>query len=156
MEVATKLKKEISRQLSAGTSLSKSAGMQLWRQASALGLARQASANRFAYGRQSSLDPNRREPDPGGSSGSTGSHLAVPENLDSTMQLLFMASRGDTEGVCWSLTNQLLENFSWWDSANFYILIYFYAAVVVKWTCWDSHTVIPISIYVNKLVAIKL
>ncbi|KAF3337853.1 dual specificity protein kinase shkC-like isoform X2 [Carex littledalei] len=99
MEVATKLKKEISRQLSAGTSLSKSAGMQLWRQASALGLTRQASANRFAYGRQSSLDPNRREPDPGGSSGSTGSHLSVPENLDSTMQLLFMASRGDTEGV---------------------------------------------------------
>lgn len=155
MEVATKLKKEISRQLSAGTSLSKSAGMQLWRQASALGLARQASANRFAYGRQSSLDPNRREPDPGGSSGSTGSHLSVPENLDSTMQLLFMASRGDTEGVCWSLTNELLESLSWWDSSNFYILIYFYTAVVVKWTCWDSHTVIPISIYVNKLVAIK-
>ncbi|KAJ1696494.1 hypothetical protein LUZ63_005006 [Rhynchospora breviuscula] len=99
MEVATKLKNGISRQLSAGASLSKAAGMQLWRQASALGLARQASANRFIYGRQSSLDPNRREPDPGGSTGSTGSQLSVPENLDSTMQLLFVASHGDIEGV---------------------------------------------------------
>ncbi|KAJ4790461.1 Integrin-linked protein kinase family [Rhynchospora pubera] len=99
MEVATKLKNGISRQLSAGASLSKAAGMQLWRQASALGLARQASANRFMYGRQSSLDPNRREPDPGGSTGSTGSQLSVPENLDSTMQLLFVASHGDIEGV---------------------------------------------------------
>ncbi|KAJ3696811.1 hypothetical protein LUZ61_000516 [Rhynchospora tenuis] len=99
MEVATKLKNGISRQLSAGASLSKAAGMQLWRQASALGLARQVSANRFTYGRQSSLDPNRREPDPGGSTGSTGSQLSVPENLDSTMQLLFMASHGELDGV---------------------------------------------------------
>jgi hypothetical protein len=99
MEVATKLKKGIARQLSAGASLSKAARMQLWRQASALGLARQVSTSRFAYGRQSSLDPNRCEPDPGDNA-STGSHLSVPENLDATMQLLFMASRGDTEGVC--------------------------------------------------------
>lgn len=112
MEVVTKLRRGFSRQLSAGTSLSKAAGMQLWRQASALGLARQMSASRFTYGRQSSLDPNRRGLDPGGSNGSTGSHLSVPENLDATMQLLFMASRGDTEGVCRPLTDQLLENLS--------------------------------------------
>ncbi|KAJ4972228.1 hypothetical protein NE237_005327 [Protea cynaroides] len=45
----------------------------------------------FSFGRQSSLDPQHRNSVPDG--------LAVPENLDSTMQLLFMASKGDDNGV---------------------------------------------------------
>lgn len=47
---------------------------------------------RFSFGRQSSLDPIRRSPD-------HDDALTVPENLDSTMQLLFMACRGDVRGV---------------------------------------------------------
>ncbi|KAJ3675367.1 hypothetical protein LUZ60_004409 [Juncus effusus] len=90
---ASKLKKGISRQFSAGASLTKATTLTLWRQASALALGHQVSAARFAFGRQSSLDPNL---DP---NGSTKSNLSVPENLDSTMQLLFMASKGDIEGV---------------------------------------------------------
>ncbi|CAK9168760.1 unnamed protein product [Ilex paraguariensis] len=46
---------------------------------------------RFSFGRQSSLDPIRRSP--------VNDDLSVPENLDSTMQLLFMACRGDVKGV---------------------------------------------------------
>jgi len=48
---------------------------------------------RFSFGRQSSMDPIRRGPlaeDDG---------LTVPENLDSTMQLLSMACKGDVKGV---------------------------------------------------------
>ncbi|KAB5548552.1 hypothetical protein DKX38_011958 [Salix brachista] len=48
---------------------------------------------RFSFGRQSSLDPIRRSPL------HDHAQLSVPENLDSTMQLLFMASRGDVKGV---------------------------------------------------------
>lgn len=51
---------------------------------------------RFHFGRQSSLDPNRRGP---GSGGSALDELTVPGNLDSTMLLLFMSSQGDTKGV---------------------------------------------------------
>ncbi|KAK4798858.1 hypothetical protein SAY86_024223 [Trapa natans] len=47
---------------------------------------------RFSFGRQSSLDPNTRCPD-------RDDNLKVPKNLDSTMQLLFMACRGDVRGV---------------------------------------------------------
>ncbi|CAI0413911.1 unnamed protein product, partial [Linum tenue] len=47
---------------------------------------------RFSFGRQSSLGPIRRSP-------IKEELLAVPENLDCTMQLLFMASRGDARGV---------------------------------------------------------
>ncbi|EHA8587690.1 putative Integrin-linked protein kinase 1 [Cocos nucifera] len=86
MEVVAKLKREISRQLSGG-SLRKSGRFSL-RQASLD--PRLGNASRFAFGRQSSLDPNRRSP---------VKELTVPENLDSTMQLLFMACRGDAMGV---------------------------------------------------------
>lgn len=52
----------------------------------------QRNTMRFSFGRQSSLDPIRRnevieEP------------LTVPENLDATMQLLFLACKGDVKGV---------------------------------------------------------
>lgn len=87
MDVVAKLKREISRKLSAG-SLGKSGRFSFRRQGS-LDL-RPGNASRFAFGRQSSLDPNRRSP---------LKELAVPENLDSTMQLLFMASRGDAKGI---------------------------------------------------------
>lgn len=53
---------------------------------------------RFSFGRQSSLDPIRRSP------ADDVDLLTVPENLDSTMQLLFMACQGDVEGV-----NELLD-----------------------------------------------
>lgn len=52
---------------------------------------RLSNASRFVFGRQSSLDPNHRSP--------VCDELAVPENLDSTMQLLFMACQGDGTGV---------------------------------------------------------
>lgn len=50
---------------------------------------------RFAFGRQSSLDPNRRRR----SRSPVNEGLGVPDNLDNTMQLLFMASQGDAKAV---------------------------------------------------------
>ncbi|XP_008800972.1 integrin-linked protein kinase 1-like [Phoenix dactylifera] len=87
MEVVAKLKREVSRQFS-GRSLGKSGRFSLRRQASLD--PRLGNASRFAFGRQSSLDPNRRSP---------AKELTVPENLDFTMQLLFMACRGDAKGL---------------------------------------------------------
>ncbi|KAK8962368.1 Serine/threonine-protein kinase CTR1 [Platanthera guangdongensis] len=49
-------------------------------------------AIRFSFGRQSSMDPNRRIRSP-------KDEHTVPENLDCTMQLLFMACTGDADGV---------------------------------------------------------
>lgn len=85
--MAAKLRRGISRQFSMGSSAIRRDGG-----GGLLGFRRQASA-RFAFGRQSSLDPNRRSPV------REAAELAVPENLDATMQLLFMACRGDAKGV---------------------------------------------------------
>eukprot|EP00268_Persea_americana_P041443 TRINITY_DN4130_c0_g1_i7.p1 TRINITY_DN4130_c0_g1~~TRINITY_DN4130_c0_g1_i7.p1 ORF type:complete len:422 (-),score=61.46 TRINITY_DN4130_c0_g1_i7:872-2137(-) len=82
MEFAGQLKRSISRQLS----MTKSGRFSFRRQSSL-----EARRMRFSFGRQSSLDPTRRTP--------VVEELTVPENLDATMQLLFMASRGDAKGV---------------------------------------------------------
>lgn len=88
--IAGQLKRGISRQFSTG-SLRRTLSRQFTRQAS-----HDPRRNnlRFSFGRQSSLDPIRRSPD-----GSNRPQLAVPDNLDATMQLLFVACRGDVEGV---------------------------------------------------------
>ncbi|XVE84390.1 hypothetical protein DITRI_Ditri17bG0008700 [Diplodiscus trichospermus] len=85
--LAAQLKRGISRQFSTG-SLKQSLSRQFTRQAS---LDPRRNNRRFSFGRQSSLDPIRRS--------HARDELAVPENLDSTMQLLFMACRGDVKGV---------------------------------------------------------
>ncbi|XWS35379.1 hypothetical protein CRYUN_Cryun21dG0121300 [Craigia yunnanensis] len=85
--LAAQLKRGISRQFSTG-SLKRSFNSQFTRQTS---LDPQRNNLRFSFGRQSSLDPIRRSP--------VQDELTVPENLDSTMQLLFMASRADVKGV---------------------------------------------------------
>ncbi|CAF2287334.1 unnamed protein product, partial [Brassica napus] len=54
---------------------------------------------RFSFGRQSSLDPIRRSSTPEEGSNRPPHQLAVPDNLDATMQLLFVACGGDVEGV---------------------------------------------------------
>ncbi|QCD84580.1 serine/threonine-protein kinase CTR1 [Vigna unguiculata] len=87
--IAAQLKRGISRQLSSG-SLRKTLSRQFTRQAS---LDPRRNNQRFSFGRQSSLDPIRRSPE------HDQAELTVPENLDSTMQLLFMACRGDVKGV---------------------------------------------------------
>ncbi|KAG6767696.1 hypothetical protein POTOM_028910 [Populus tomentosa] len=87
--LANQLKRGISRQFSTG-SLRKSLSRQFSRQSS---LDPRRNNLRFSFGRQSSLDPIRRSPL------HDHAQLSVPENLDSTMQLLFMASRGDVKGV---------------------------------------------------------
>jgi ankyrin repeat protein len=87
--IAAQLKRGISRQFSSG-SLRKTLSRQFTRQAS---LDPRRNNLRFSFGRQSSLDPIRRSP------GQGEAELTVPENLDSTMQLLFMACRGDVKGV---------------------------------------------------------
>ncbi|KAL9329518.1 hypothetical protein ACSQ67_004521 [Phaseolus vulgaris] len=87
--IAAQLKRGISRQFSSG-SLRKSLSRQFTRQAS---LDPRRNNQRFSFGRQSSLDPIRR------SAEEEQAELTVPENLDSTMQLLFMACRGDVRGV---------------------------------------------------------
>lgn len=85
MALAAQLKRGISRQFSTGSL--KNVKLSFKRQNS---LDPRVKTLRFSFGRQSSLDPIRR---------SGENELSVPENLDSTMQLLFMASRGDVEGV---------------------------------------------------------
>ncbi|KAG7011434.1 Serine/threonine-protein kinase STY17, partial [Cucurbita argyrosperma subsp. argyrosperma] len=86
--ITAQLKRGISRQFSTG-SLRRSLSRQFSRQSS---LDPRRNNMRFSFGRQSSLDPIRRCPD-------EENELSVPENLDSTMQLLFMACRGDVRGV---------------------------------------------------------
>ncbi|XP_015059251.1 integrin-linked protein kinase 1-like isoform X2 [Solanum pennellii] len=84
-----KLKKGISRQFST----------ELFRKSGKFSFKRQSSLDprrnnlRFSFGRQSSLDPLRRSPS------IENAERTVPENLDSTMQLLFMACKGDVKGV---------------------------------------------------------
>ncbi|XP_026422406.1 integrin-linked protein kinase 1-like isoform X1 [Papaver somniferum] len=87
MELAAQLKRGISRQFSTG-SMRKSGKFSFKRQSS---LNPRINTLRFSFGRQSSLDPNRRNSFP--------DELTVPENLDSTMQLLFLACQGDVKGV---------------------------------------------------------
>lgn len=87
MEIAAQLKRGISRQFSTG-SLRLSGKLSFNRQSS---MDPRRNALRFSFGRQSSLDPIRRSPG--------RKELTVPENLDMTMQLLFMACRGDVKGV---------------------------------------------------------
>ncbi|KFK35192.1 hypothetical protein AALP_AA5G252400 [Arabis alpina] len=89
--VAAQLKRGISRQFSTG-SMRRTLSRQFTRQSS---LDPRRNNMRFSFGRQSSLDPIRRSPE----SLSCEPHMSVPENLDSTMQLLFMASKGDVNGV---------------------------------------------------------
>ncbi|KAJ7980621.1 Ankyrin-kinase [Quillaja saponaria] len=86
--IAAQLKRGISRQFSTG-SLRRNLSRQFTRQSS---LDPRRNNLRFSFGRQSSLDPIRR-------SSSDEGELTVPENLDSTMKLLFMACRGDVKGV---------------------------------------------------------
>ncbi|KAL6527168.1 Integrin-linked protein kinase 1 [Orobanche gracilis] len=92
MNMASQLKRGISRQFSTG-SLRRSGKLSFGRQNS---LDPRRNNFRFSFGRQSSLDPIRRTPlaDDGIDEG-----LTVPGNLDSTMQLLFMACQGDADGV---------------------------------------------------------
>ncbi|ERN20227.1 hypothetical protein AMTRI_Chr06g178650 [Amborella trichopoda] len=85
MEIAGQLKRGISRQFSTGSLRNSFKGF--GRQSS---MDPKRNAMRFSFGRQSSLDPNR---------GLMKEQLTVPDNLDSTMQLLFMACRGDAKGV---------------------------------------------------------
>ncbi|KAI4374006.1 hypothetical protein MLD38_012056 [Melastoma candidum] len=92
MDRAEQLKRGISRQLSTG-SMKRSFSRQFTRQSS---LDPRRNNMRFSFGRQSSLDPIRRSI---GGDDDDDDILAVPENLDSTMQLLFMACRGDAKGV---------------------------------------------------------
>ncbi|XP_044498090.1 integrin-linked protein kinase 1-like [Mangifera indica] len=86
-KIAAQLTRGISRQLSTG-SLRRELTRQVTRQSS---MDPRRNNMRFSFGRQSSMDPIRRGPVP--------EELTVPENLDSTMQLLFLACRGDTKGV---------------------------------------------------------
>lgn len=88
MDLTSQLKRGISRQFSTG-SFRKSGKFSFKRQNS---LDPRRTNLRFSFGRQSSLDPIRRSP-------ISDEGLAVPENLDSTMQLLFLASKGDVDGL---------------------------------------------------------
>ncbi|XP_074581514.1 integrin-linked protein kinase 1-like [Curcuma longa] len=88
-ETPAQVKRGISRQLSGGDSGRRSGRFSFKRN-----LSFNPHLNRFSFGRQSSLDPHRECRSPTGMD-----ELTVPENLDSTMQLLFLASLGDSKGV---------------------------------------------------------
>ncbi|KAK9159406.1 hypothetical protein Syun_005747 [Stephania yunnanensis] len=89
MELAAQLKRGISRQFSTGSLRKASAKFSFSRQAS---FDPRRNALRFSFGRQSSLDPCRRR-------SPLKDEFSVPDNLDSTMQLLFMASQGDVKAL---------------------------------------------------------
>ncbi|CAA6667752.1 unnamed protein product [Spirodela intermedia] len=89
METAARLRKGLSQQFSPG-SARKNERYNLRPQTS-LDRRNSINASRFTLGRQSSLDPNHRS--------SVREELTVPENLDFTMQLLFMSCKGDVKGV---------------------------------------------------------
>ncbi|XP_059304803.1 integrin-linked protein kinase 1-like [Lycium ferocissimum] len=95
MDVKSRLTRGISRQFSTG-SLRMSGKFSFKRQNS---MDPRNNNMRFSFGRQSSLDPIRRCPS------FENETVAVPDNLDSTMQLLFLACRGDANGV-----KELLDN----------------------------------------------
>ncbi|KAB2014511.1 hypothetical protein ES319_D09G230000v1 [Gossypium barbadense] len=80
-------KREVSRQFS-NRALKRGFSRQFSRQSS---MDPRKNNQWFNFGRQSSVDPVQRS--------SVQEELTVPENLDSTMRLLFMACRGDTKGV---------------------------------------------------------
>ncbi|KAM1264395.1 hypothetical protein ACFX2J_034208 [Malus domestica] len=79
--IAAQLKRGISRQFSMG-SLRRNLSRQFSRQSS---LDPRRNNLRFSFGRQSSLDPVRRSPS---HDDDDDVDLSVPENLDSTMNLL--------------------------------------------------------------------
>ncbi|KAK6781862.1 hypothetical protein RDI58_019658 [Solanum bulbocastanum] len=89
MDMKKRLTRGISRQFSTG-SLRMSGKFSFKRQNS---MDPRNNNMRFSFGRQSSLDPIRRCPS------FENETIAVPDNLDSTMQLLFMACKGDVNGV---------------------------------------------------------
>nr|WDD38959.1 integrin-linked protein kinase 1 [Fagopyrum tataricum] len=89
MDVAAQLKRGISRQFSTGSM--RMSGRFSFRRQSSMDPQRQYHM-RFSFGRQSSLDPIRRR-------SVDDELLTVPENLDATMKLLFMACRGDVKGL---------------------------------------------------------
>ncbi|KAK4745110.1 hypothetical protein SAY87_011422 [Trapa incisa] len=87
MDVVAQLRRGISRQFSTG-SIKRTLSRRLTGQTS---LDPWPHNLRFSLGRQSSLDPVKRK--------HQDDVLSVPGNLDSTMQLLFMACTGDARGV---------------------------------------------------------
>ncbi|KAF3579057.1 hypothetical protein DY000_02034988 [Brassica cretica] len=93
--IAGHLKREISRQFSSA-SLRRTLSRQFTRQSSH---DPRRNNMRFSFGRQSSLDPIRRSSTLEEGSNRPPHQLAVPDNLDATMQLLFVACGGDVEGV---------------------------------------------------------
>ncbi|PIA29590.1 hypothetical protein AQUCO_05800018v1 [Aquilegia coerulea] len=101
--IAAQLKRGISRQFSTG-SLRKNSGTFSFTRQSSLDPRRHNNL-RFSFGRQSSLDPNRTAT----SGGTPLDQLSVPDNLDSTMHLLFMASQGDVASVQDLLTNKAVD-----------------------------------------------
>ncbi|KAL6840326.1 hypothetical protein ACP4OV_030136 [Aristida adscensionis] len=99
--MATGMKVALHRQVSGGSM--KHAG-ELRRQSSLESPRTGRAASRFLFGRQSSMDPNRRRgrsqsPVGAAAAAAAAEDLSVPTNLDSTMQLLFLACHGDAGGV---------------------------------------------------------
>ncbi|XP_066315564.1 integrin-linked protein kinase 1-like isoform X1 [Miscanthus floridulus] len=95
---ANGMKVALHRQVSGGSMKHNS---ELRRQASLESPRTGRATSRFLFGRQSSMDPNRRRgrsQSPVGS-GTAAEDLSVPDNLDVTMQLLFFACQGDALGV---------------------------------------------------------
>ncbi|KAF5783112.1 putative dual-specificity kinase TKL-Pl-5 family [Helianthus annuus] len=95
MDRATQLKRGISRQLSTNSVKQLTSKLSFRRQNSLDPRSNNNNNGRFGFGRQSSLDPIQRAP----VNKDDDELAAVPGNLDSTMQLLFVACKGDVQGV---------------------------------------------------------
>ncbi|KAJ0502515.1 putative glutaminase [Helianthus annuus] len=95
MDRATQLKRGISRQLSTNSVKQLTSKLSFRRQNSLDPRSNNNNNGRFGFGRQSSLDPIQRGP----VNKDDDELAAVPGNLDSTMQLLFVACKGDVQGV---------------------------------------------------------
>jgi hypothetical protein len=93
---ATGTKIALHRQVSGG---SMKHAAELRRQASMESPRTGRATSRFLFGRQSSMDPNRRRGRSQSPVRAAEAELTVPDNLDATMQLLFFACHGDAAGV---------------------------------------------------------
>eukprot|EP00252_Welwitschia_mirabilis_P022348 TRINITY_DN6018_c0_g1_i1.p1 TRINITY_DN6018_c0_g1~~TRINITY_DN6018_c0_g1_i1.p1 ORF type:complete len:483 (-),score=98.91 TRINITY_DN6018_c0_g1_i1:374-1822(-) len=97
MDVVTQLQRGVSRQFSLEKLTSAKMKFLKRRQSSMEPRRNSKTEMRFSFGRQSSLDPNKRNEEEVHKF--RNGDIYVPEQLDATMQMLFLACKGDAKGI---------------------------------------------------------
>eukprot|EP01018_Ginkgo_biloba_P002990 Gb_20209 [translate_table: standard] len=97
MDVVLQLKREFGRQFSLDSLRKSRRKFSFGRQSSLDPSGNVRKEFRFSFGRQSSLDPNKRNDE--NKENLSDNPLCVPEQLDATMHMLFLACKGDVKGL---------------------------------------------------------